>query len=314
MRRASIDVVAEHDRAAPQLGQQADLDELVGGPLDVADAVAEHPALGAAVHLGQRPDRGQRRAGLQHHGPRREVPAEHLTELVDAAARLERGGQLAGRVDPPGDDQLDGQAHPEQPEPVEQPARGPPAPGPVAPPSRRSAGRRAAARSTGCGRGGRWRASAFASSWRSVVAAWAIRPATGMTTWQRALMRGSARYLAAMRSAAAMAFVPRRADLVGPGQHADRVHRGAQRGDAVLERLEERQVHRVQVAHQVDHRVGVARALLVGRQEALRCAAETSLGDRGQTRACRSARRRAGAPTAIRRRRTGCRRRGGRRA
>ena len=55
-------------------------------------------------------------------GPRREVPAEDLAQLVDAAARLERGGQLAGRVDPPGDDQLDRQADAEQPEPVEQTA------------------------------------------------------------------------------------------------------------------------------------------------------------------------------------------------
>jgi hypothetical protein len=45
-----------------------------------------------------------------------------------------------------------------------------------------------------------------ASSWRSVAPACAINPATGMTTWQRALIRGSDWYLAAMRAADAIAF------------------------------------------------------------------------------------------------------------
>ena len=77
-------------------------------------------ALGAAVQPGERPDRGQRRAGLEHRGPRRELAAQHAAQLDDAAALLELGASSPVDADRPGDDQLDGEAHAEQPDPIEQ--------------------------------------------------------------------------------------------------------------------------------------------------------------------------------------------------
>jgi hypothetical protein len=60
---------------------------------------------------------------------------------------------------------------------------------------------------------------------------------------------------------------PAPADLVGPRDHADGVHRGRPGHPLVAERLQELRVRRVQLTHQVDHRVRLGRGVVVGIEE-----------------------------------------------
>ncbi len=76
---------------------------------------------------------------------------------------------------------------------------------------------------------------------------------------------------------------PPGADLVGPRQHGHRVDRRRRRDRAVHEGVEELDVGPVEVAHQVDDRVGVRRVRLVVGQEVAR-AARVLVVDRRQPR------------------------------
>ena len=209
-------VAAEAHGARPQLRQQADLDELVGGVLDVPDLLLEHPPILAAVEAGERPDRRQRRARLEHGRPRGELagraggaarrcrcaPPAPRASSADVATRsaaisstarrtpnrprrsrrrlAHRRVRRAGLVDH--DEPLGGQQQ-------------------VA--SARAGSRAAMSR------------SARASSSRSVAAAWAMSPATGTTAWHSEWTRGSLPVARGDPLGRGHRVRARRADLVG---------------------------------------------------------------------------------------------------
>ena len=195
----------------------------------------------------------------------------------------QRAGQLGRGADLPSTMQADRQPQPEQPEPVRAAPRGSPRRAGSGPGSRnRSTERRRSVR----------RASGSAAtsrnqpncSWRSVAPVSAIRPATGTTPEASSRTRRIGGVARGDRPRRVQRVRPGRADLVGSRQDDDRVDRRGVRRPSDPGRPRGTSTSRtVQVAHQVQHRVGLAgpvgllveqrgrrprRVALVGRAEA----------------------------------------------
>ena len=125
-------------------------------------------------------------------------------------------------------------------------------------------------------------ASAVCSACRSVRAVCASKPATATTFWQSPRTVGSARYRAAMPRAENIASTRPRADLVRARENGHGVDRRGPGDALVAERLEERRVLGVDVAHEVHDRVRLGRRVVVRVEERDRPARDV-LRRRGDT-------------------------------
>ena len=211
-----------------------------------------------------------------------ELPQQHRPQPVQSAAPGQFRGQFGGRVHRVLPDQLDAQPHAEQPEPDEQVLafelgdrdaagpRGEPIGG-----QQQLVGLRA----RGVGQGGQRPILRFPQGDRGMA--------------QQAGHRHDHRAQPAQPRFGLVALAhpfgdlervqPAGADLVGAGQHADRVHRGAVGQVVVVERLQEPHVAGVGVPQQVQHGVDDRRPVVLRGQHPQRPGGQIG-GDRGDAR------------------------------